>query len=295
MKKLFFIYNLVAGQGRIKSCLSDIIDIFTMGGYEVTVHPTQGKGDALETAKNLPEGTDLIVCSGGDGTLDETVTGMMEGGRNIPVGYIPAGSTNDFAGSLGITSVMRKAAQSIVDGGYRALDIGTMNSDFFIYVAAFGFFSDISYETRQDMKNIFGHMAYIFEGAKRLALSEITATRLKIEYDGNKIEDDFIYGMVTNSTSVGGIKGITGSRVKLDDGLFEVNLIRRPGTPLEMQEMMNALYDRRVKSDCLLAFKTSSLRITGKKALKWTLDGEYGGSFKKVDIKVLKKALVMKG
>ncbi|MCR5303652.1 MAG: diacylglycerol kinase family lipid kinase [Lachnospiraceae bacterium] len=295
MRRLFFIYNPHAGQSRIKSQLSDILNIFTAAGYEVVVHPTQGSGDALECAKNAPAGTDLIVCSGGDGTLDETVTGMMEGGRNIPIGYIPAGSTNDFANSLGIPSVMRRAAQEIVYGGARAVDIGTMNDDFFVYVAAFGIFTDISYKTKQDMKNIFGHMAYIFEGARRLAITDIKSSRLKITYEGGEFEDDFIYGMITNSTSVGGIKGITGSRVRLDDGLFEVTLIRRPDTPLEMQEMLNALYDRKVHSSCLISFKASSLKIDGSEPVDWTLDGEFGGHLEDVNITVMKKALMLQG
>ena len=169
MKRLLFIYNPHAGKELLKPKLADVIDIFVKAGYEVVAYPTQAYRDAYKKIKKYDSSEyDLIVCSGGDGTLDEVVTGLMEIGANVPLGYIPAGSTNDFASSLEISRDMVKAAQDIVDGHLFSVDVGSFNEDNFIYVAAFGMFTDVSYETSQDLKNILGHLAYVMEGAKRI-------------------------------------------------------------------------------------------------------------------------------
>ena len=167
-KKLVFIFNPKAGKGKIKTSLMDIVDIFNKGGYEVIIRATQAPKDAYEQVKKYADKVDLIVCSGGDGTLDEVVTGITEVGSKVPVGYIPAGSTNDFANSLGIPKNMKAAAETVVDGRLFACDIGAFNDDTFVYIAAFGLFTDVSYETKQEYKNVLGHMAYILEGMKRL-------------------------------------------------------------------------------------------------------------------------------
>ena len=211
-KNMLFIYNPKAGKAQFKSNLLDIIDIFVKAGYEVTAYPTQGPGDAVRKVKQRRDGYDIIVCSGGDGTLDEVVTGMMQCEEKLPIGYVPAGSTNDFANSLGIPRSMVKAADAVVNGQNFACDIGAFNDDTFIYVAAFGLFTDVSYETRQDIKNMLGHTAYLLEGVKRL--SSIKSYWMKISYDDVCLEGDYIYGMVTNSNSVGGFKGITGKNVE---------------------------------------------------------------------------------
>ena len=207
-KKLLFIFNARAGKGSIKSRLIDIIDIFIKGGYEVTVHSTQAYQDGLRVAKKRAGDFDLIVASGGDGTLDEVVTGLMEGNHKTLLGYIPAGSTNDYTNSLHVSKNMLQAATDIVEGIPHAFDVGKFKDDFFVYIAAFGLFTDVSYETKQSMKNVLGHLAYILEGTKRIF--NIPSYRIKVTHDGETIEDEFIYGMVTNSRSVGGFKGISG-------------------------------------------------------------------------------------
>lgn len=239
MKKLLFIYNPRAGKAQIRSNLLDIIDTFVKAGYEVTAYPTQGPGDAVRAVRERRTGYDLLVCSGGDGTLDEVATGMMQCGERIPIGYVPAGSTNDFASSLHIPKNMKAAADAVVSGRIFPCDIGAFNQDTFVYIAAFGLFTDVSYETRQDMKNALGHMAYIAEGMKRL--SAIKDYPIKVTHGGMTIEGNFIFGMVTNSISVGGFKGITGKNVALDDGLFEVTLIRKPENPMELNRIIAAL------------------------------------------------------
>lgn len=279
-KKMLFIYNPKAGKAQIRSHLADILDVFVKGGYEVTIYPTRKRGDAAElTAGRLPI-YDLVVCSGGDGTLDEVVTGMIKSGFETPVGYIPAGSTNDFGGSLDLPKNMVKAAETIVEGRNFPCDVGVFNNDIFVYIAAFGLFTDVSYETGQDMKNVLGHMAYLLEGMKRL--SAIRSYPMKITCEGQVIEDDFIFGMITNSVSVGGFKRITGQNVQLDDGVFEVTLIKKPRNPIELNNIMVSLLNRDIDSDEMYCFKTSKMTVESREPIAWTLDGENGGIHQRV-------------
>ncbi len=288
-KKLLFIYNPKAGKGQIKTHLLDIIDIFVKNNFEVTVYPTQNAGDAVLATCEKHDYYELVVCSGGDGTLDEVVTGMMQCKKKIPVGYIPAGSTNDFANSLHIPKNMKKAALVATTGKKFSCDIGSFNKDSFVYIAAFGLFTDVSYETDQQMKNILGHMAYLMEGMKRLAITK--SFHYKVSYEENQIEDDFVFGMVTNSISVGGFKRITGKYVELDDGVFEVTLIKLPKNPVELNTIMAALLVRDIDTDLMYCFKTSKVVFESKENIAWTLDGEFGGSQKKVVIENKKQAL----
>lgn len=249
MKKMLFIYNPKAGKAQIRNKLADILDVFTKGGYEITVYPTQRSEDAMEKTEKRSKEYDIVVCSGGDGTLDEVVTGMIRSGFRTPIGYIPAGSTNDFGGSLGLPKNMVRAAENIVNGNDFACDVGSFNEDVFVYIAAFGLFTDVSYETGQDMKNVLGHMAYLLEGMKRL--SAIRSYPMRITYGDTTIVDDFIFGMVTNSASVGGFKRITGKNVRLDDGVFEVTLIKRPKNPIELNNIMVSLLNRDIDTDAM--------------------------------------------
>lgn len=211
-KRMLFIINPKAGKAQVKNHLLQIVDIFNKGGYEVTIHVTQCEGDAMRTVKDRKRQYDMIVCSGGDGTLDEVVTGMVKSGKSLPIGYIPTGSTNDFANSLAIPRNMKKAAQNIVDGKPFACDVGSFNRDVFVYVAAFGMFTDVSYGTGQEVKNILGHMAYVLEGMKRL--TTIQSYQMRFYYNDTIIEGDFLFGMITNSVSVGGFKKLTGKNVE---------------------------------------------------------------------------------
>lgn len=288
-KKLLFVLNPFSGKGEIKNKLMNIVDIFIKGGYEVTIHTTQKPQDATEVIEKKAEEYDIVVCSGGDGTLDETVTGMMRQDKRIPIGYIPAGSTNDFAGSLKIPKRMDKAAEIVVEGEPFSCDIGSFNGDYFVYIAAFGLFTDVSYGTSQELKNRIGHAAYILEGMKRL--HTIQSYHMRIEYEDQIIEDDFVYGMVTNSTSAGGFKNITGKNVKLDDGLFEVTLICMPKNPLELNEIIGSLTNMIDNTDCIYTFKADKIKFISDIKIPWTLDGEYGGSHKELVIENQKQAV----
>ena len=289
MKKMLFIYNPNSGMGLLKPKLSDVLDIFVKGGYEVTVYPTQKYHDAVRKMGEYEEQYDLVACSGGDGTLDEVVTGMMKREDTVPIGYIPAGTTNDFASSLHISKNMLEAADTVVNGVPFACDVGEFNEDYFVYIAAFGLFTDVSYETKQSMKNVLGHLAYILEGTKRIF--NIPSYRIKVTHDGETIEDEFIYGMVTNSRSVGGFKGITGKNVVFDDGKFEVTLFKTPRNPMELNEILGALALRKINPKRMYSFKTNEVHFETEEEIPWTLDGEFGGVHEEVVVKDCQKAL----
>lgn len=291
-KKMFFVYNPKAGKAQIRTKLSDVLNVFAAAGYEMTVLPTQKRDDARLAVANRSRDYDLVVCSGGDGTLNETVTGMIQSGFMTPIGYVPAGSTNDFGGSLALPKNMVRAAETIVNGRDFLCDVGSFNRDVFVYIAAFGLFTDVSYETPQDVKNVLGHTAYILEGMKRIANAR--SFKMKVCYEGKEVRGDFLFGMITNSVSVGGFKNITGKNVQLDDGLFEVTLIKRPKNPVDLNNIMVALLNRDADTDALYSFRTAELTLESTEPVKWTLDGENGGSHRKVRIRNVCKGMTIR-
>ena len=229
MKKLMFIFNPRSGKEQIRGQLMGILDIFTKAGFDIHVHVTQSQKDCVEWVKDYAGRMDVLVVSGGDGTLNEAVTGMMNLERLPLLGYIPAGSTNDFAASLGLPKSMQEAAADIVEGSPYPIDIGRFCKDqYFVYIAGFGAFTEVSYLTPQDKKNWLGHNAYVLEGVKSLA--GLKPRHMRVEWDDQVLEEDFVFGMVTNTISVGGFKGLVNQSVALNDGEFEVLLIRMPRT-----------------------------------------------------------------
>lgn len=295
MKKLLFVYNPHSGKGLIKNKLCEILDIFAKAGYEMTVCPTQHAMDGYGKVCEADGKYDLIVCSGGDGTLNEVISAVMTHRMAKPkIGYIPAGSTNDFAKSLGIPKDMVKAAKLISNDNSFLCDVGVMNERFFNYVAAFGAFTDVSYKTPQSMKNVFGHQAYIVESLK--SLSKIKAYNMKVTCNDITITGNYIYGMVANSKSVGGMKGITGKNILLDDGLFEVILVREAKNPLELQQIVAGLFSKNQDSPMVDRFKASKVIFESDKSISWTLDGEYADDHQLVEIDVCPKAInIIKG
>lgn len=291
MKKIYFIYNPHSGKEQIGSKLNEIIKILADRDNELTVVPTTGYQDALERITNLQEGYDLIVCSGGDGTLDEVVTGMMRRPKEkrIPIGYIPAGTTNDFARSLEIPRNMPEAARNIMMGEPFACDIGSFNEDSFVYIASFGIFTEVSYSTKQEVKNVLGHMAYILEGMK--SLYNIKSYKMKVFSDEMEFEGDFLFGMVTNSKSVAGFKGLVKNEVVFDDGVYEAMFIKRPKNPLEIQEILTALLIEQFDSKYMYSFKTTKLKVEAEEMVPWTLDGEFGGEHQQVLIENKQQAV----
>lgn len=289
MKKLLFVFNPKSGMGLIKNHLLEIIDVMVKAGYDPTVYPTQARGDATRKVKEDGANYDRIVCSGGDGTLDEVVTGLREAGLKTPLGYIPTGSTNDFARTLEIPSDMVKAAEIAVSDNVFKCDVGQFNNDTFIYIAGFGIFTEISYETPQELKNIFGHAAYILSAAKSLAV--IPSYLMQVEANGELFQDRFIYGMITNSVSVAGFKGLTGKDVELDDGEFEVTLVKSPNDPFELNEIIAYLTGLIQETEMVYSFKTNHIRILSRESVSWTMDGENGGEHWDVEIKNHHQAL----
>lgn len=290
-KKVFFIFNLKAGKSKIANKLAEIIDLYIKNGYEITVHSTQNKFDAYQVVKDRAYKYDIIVCSGGDGTLNEVVKGVLESKRRPLIGFIPAGTTNDFANSLKLFRDIQKSAETVINGVPFLCDVGLMNETPFTYVAAFGLFTDVSYQTPQSSKNLLGHMAYILEGAKRLG--NIKSYHMVIENDEQTIEDDFMLGMITNSTSIAGFKGLAGEGVKMDDGLFEVSLIKMPRNPIEFQIIINSMLSKQANTDLIYTFRSSNVIIHSEQPVDWTLDGEFGGEHTDVHIKNMKQAITV--
>lgn len=289
MKKLLFVFNPNAGKSNIKDSLCDIIDIFTKGGYEVTAYPTQEKLDGFRKIMEDASQYDLVVSSGGDGTMSESIKGIMNNGSGVPIGYIPTGTVNDFASSMDIPKNMTQAATNIISGVPFAYDVGSFNGEYFCYVAAFGAFTDVSYETPQATKNIFGHLAYLMEGVKRI--NKLEAYDITVEHDGEVYRDDFIVGLISNTVSIAGLSNLVANGVVFDDGLFEVTLIRTPNSLIELNGILNCILTKNLDPKYFYTFKTSRVRFTSDQEIKWTLDGESGGSYTVADIEALKQAV----
>ena len=291
MKKLLLIVNPCAGQKRANKYLTDIVSLFCAQEYECTVFVTAKRGDAARKAEACAEQFDRLVCIGGDGTLNEMLSGIWHAGTDVPIGYIPAGSTNDFATSLNIPKDMVRAAQHIAAGEPVQCDIGRANGErSFNYVAAFGAFTEVSYATPQHLKNLLGHQAYVLEGVKSLAA--LKPYKVKVTSNELQVEDSFVYGMVSNTESVGGMRGLAGTGVDLQDGLFEVTLIKEIKNPMEVQQLVTAFLSKNFeKCDVLYSFKTSKITFESEEAIKWTLDGEYGGEWKEMRLEVEPRAI----
>ena len=288
VKKVLFVYNAHAGQGRIRFALTDVLDIFQKAGYEVTVHPTQNRGDATVCVLENDGKYDMIVCSGGDGTLDEVVKGMGGCRQKVPVGYLPAGSTNDFGKTLGIPSEFAKAARVVVEGRPYSCDVGTFNGNPFVYIAAFGALTEVSYETNQRFKNVFGHLAYVLEGIKSIGMGNLKPYSMSVVTNDQLIKDTFIYGMVSNTVSIGGMR-FADKNVKLDDGEFEALFVKYPNDPVELNSLLSSLLAQEADPDHMYFFRASEIHIKADQEIPWTLDGENGGFHEEADIENLRR------
>jgi YegS/Rv2252/BmrU family lipid kinase len=293
LKKLLLIVNPKAGTRRIGRVLPEVIEIFNRADYEVTVHITAGSGDCTQVVRSRGAQADLIVCAGGDGTFNEAVAGMMESGIDRPLGYIPCGSTNDFAISLKLPTDPVKAAQLIVDGAPLKYDVGLFGDRYFSYVASFGAFTRASYSTPQDIKNALGHTAYLLEGIQEI--SQIRKEHIRIELDDRIIEDDFLFGAVSNSTSMGGILTLDPRQVDMRDGKFELLLIRAPRDLIEIHECVQAV-SKQIYNCAMMTFvSTKKLTVHADASMPWTLDGEREEGREQVVIRCLHQAITLMG
>lgn len=272
MKKLLFVMNPYAGMRKANRYLSDIITIFNRGGYDVTAYMTAGPGDGARFVQERAADVDVVACCGGDGTFNETITGVLRSGADVPLGYIPAGSTNDFAASLHLPTNVVKAAKAIVSGVPNRYDVGRFGDRYFSYVASFGAFTKASYSTPQNIKNALGHTAYVLEGIQEF--SQIRKVHVRMEIDGQDLEGDYLFGAISNSTSVGGILTLDPKQVDMGDGKFELMLVRTPKDLLEIHECIRAVQTQ--KYDCaMLTFRTAEkVRVFADPNMAWTLDGE---------------------
>lgn len=273
-KRLLLIVNPCSGRAKMRTELLRVVETLSSGGYTVTVYPTKTRGDATDYVSNLSENEyERIVVCGGDGTLNEVITGLMKSGLHITLGYIPSGTLNEWSSGLGIARSIPKAAEDINTGKKIQLDIGRFGDRYFSYTASFGAFTDASYSAPQDVKNVLGQAAYFFEGIK--SLGNIKPVRLKFKTEEREIEGDFLFGAVSNSMSVGGIVKFDESAVKLNDGRFEVLLIRNPDNILKLQPIIDGILKRDFDREGIEFFTTESITVTGGDGLSWTLDGEY--------------------
>lgn len=287
-KNLLFILNPNAGKGEIRSKMIRMLQLFSAAGYDSLVSPTLHAGEIPEIIQRLANGVDLVVCCGGDGTLNETVTGLMQLDPRPPLGYLPAGTVNDFASSLGIPKDLEAAAQAVLSGSPVDVDIGRFGEQYFTYVAAFGAFTEVSYQTPQQSKNMFGRTAYVLEGLK--CLTSLKSYPVSIEFDNGTCQGDYLFGMVSNASSVGGLK-LLDDRISMNDGMFEVLLIQKPDSLIEMQQVINAVLLHDYSSPLITVFRTSNLTVSCENETPWTLDGEFGGAPQKIEIENLHLAL----
>lgn len=288
-KKALLIVNPCAGKSKSRAGTFEIVDKFSKNDYEFSIQTTTCQGDATNIVKRELEGKDMVVCCGGDGTLNETINGVMDMPRRVPIGYVPTGTTNDLATSLGIPSDIKQATDLIIEGNTNDYDIGLFNNRCFSYVASFGAFSKASYATPQKYKNKFGYLAYLAAAVPEVL--DIHPTKMRIEYDGGVLEDEFMFGAISNSLSVGGFFKLPKDQVKFNDGIFEVLLVKK----MSMKYLFSVLHkvrNQQYDGKEILLLKTSKIKIHApEENVPWTLDGEFGGNHHDVNIHVLERAV----
>ena len=289
MKRMLFIVNPCAGKRRVKRFLADILEIFNRAGFRVEVHMTAAQGDAAQIVQERAAEHSMVVCAGGDGTLNETITGLLRSGVDIPIGYIPCGSTNDFASSLKLPTNILQAARRIVEGEPVRYDVGQFGDRYFSYVASFGAFTRASYSTPQSVKNALGHTAYVLEGIQEL--SQIRKEHIRLEAGGQLIEEDFIFGAISNSTSVGGILTLDPDQVDMGDGEFEVMLVRAPRSLGELSECIQAVRTQKYNCAMMTFFSAKEVVIGSDPKMSWTLDGEREQGHEQVTVTNLHHAI----
>lgn len=291
MKKMLFVLNPAAGMRKANKLLADMVAVFNRADYNVQVYVTGERGDCANMVAQQAAAMDMVVCCGGDGTFNETVTGILQSGSNTPVGYIPAGSTNDFANSLHLSTNCLEAAKRIVEGTPHRYDIGRFDDRYFSYVASFGAFTKASYSTPQSVKNALGHAAYVLEGIQEL--SQIKSLPVRLELDGDVVEDEFLFGAVCNSTSVGGILTLDPKQVDMTDGRFEVMLVRKPRDLTEIAECIQAVQKQQYNCKMMTFRSAQTVKVYTDAPLAWTLDGEQAGMDGEVQIENLHHAIAL--
>ena len=292
MKKMLFLMNPYAGTRRANRYLADILTIFNRAGYTVITHMTAGPGDGQQVVERMAPHVDTVVCCGGDGTFNETVNGVLRSGADVELGYIPAGSTNDFAASLKLPTNVLQAARDIAEGKAQSYDVGKFGDRYFSYVASFGTFTRSSYATPQSIKNALGHTAYLLEGIQEL--SQIRPTHVRLELDDEVVEDDFIFGAISNSLSIGGILTLDPKQVDMRDGKFELLLVRAPRDLMEISDCIRALQTQKYNCAMITFLSTSHLTVHASPDMCWSLDGERQEGSGKIFVENLHHAITLR-
>jgi len=288
MKRILLIINPHSGRGITNYRLGDIINRFASSGFTVQTVFTR-PGEVREIAREYAAGNDIVVVSGGDGTLSDVLAGLSELKASPPVGYIPSGTANDMAATLGLSHFTGSAVDTILSGSIIPYDLGKFCGDYFSYIAAFGAFTSVSYATKQSSKKALGHLAYVLGGATEL--SQIKPHKASIEFDGGVIEDEFVFGGVTNSTSVAGFLRLDPSFVDLGDGLFEIILVKYPINITDFMMILRDITTKRFDSNIVRVIHSSYVRFSFNEQIPWTRDGESGGAHEEVYIENLKHAV----
>lgn len=289
-KKLLLIVNPCSGRAKMYAELLKVIEIFSAADFSVTVYPTKYKGDATEYISTLSQNDfDIIVVCGGDGTLNEVITGLMNGKLNIKLGYIPSGTLNEWSSGLKISRNIEKAAKDIITGVESTLDIGKFKDKYFSYTASFGAFTSASYSAPQNVKNVLGQAAYFFEGIK--SLGNIKPYHLKFTHEGGSVEGDYLFGAISNSLSVGGIVKYKKTTVELNDGEFEVLLIKKPDNILKLQPIIDGILRADFTREGMEFFRAKSIKIEAENPVSWTLDGEFAEGEPEIFVENLHNAI----
>ncbi len=290
-KRLLLILNPISGKMAGKRHLAGVLEQFCRADYIPTVFVTNRSGHAKEIACAYGGEADLVVCLGGDGTFNEVVSGLLEGKHTTPMGYIPCGSTNDFASAIGLKKSIAAATAAILEGKPHKYDVGLFGNRHFSYVASFGIFSRASYATSQNVKNALGHLAYVLEGMKELF--DIRPWHVKVEVGEQTVEGDYIFGAVSNSTSVGGVLTLDPQVVDMNDGLLELLLVKMPRNAVELSECIRALAERRYDSDFITFLSGADFKVTAEEDMEWSLDGEWGRGAATLRIRNLRDAVTL--
>lgn len=291
MKKCLMIINARAGKQRIKGKLAEIISLFNQAGYRCQVEITQYSKHAGELAGKAEE-FDLVVVAGGDGTLNEAINGMLQKGLKKPLGYLPCGTTNDFAASMGISRNLVRAAEDILNGQDQLIDVGKTKNHYFAYVASFGAFTESVYATPQNIKNALGYAAYLVEAAKSLA--DIHPIPLIVRTDGEELKESYLFGAVANGTSIAGFLKLDKKLVKMNDGLFELLLIRCPKDLKEITQIVGLINSRNYNNEFIRLIQAHQIEVISNKEINWNLDGEFVPGEKRMIFEVVPQAIQLR-
>jgi len=288
-KSMLLVFNPKSGVQSFPGRLFEVVDKFTSAGFLVTAYPTQAPGEVGSIVTTCANEYDYLVCSGGDGTIGEAIGALLALEKRPAFGLIPSGTVNDFAASLGIPKDVLAAADVITGAVSGAVDIGRFGDKYFSYVAAFGIFTDVSYATPQNTKNLLGRLAYLLEGIKRFR--SIKTSRCEFVLDGEVISGDFLLGIVGNAHSIASVRLPAEIGVRMEDGLFEVILIQIPKTLKDHQDIISSLFTQEIKTDLLTIRKAKKISFASAEPVAWTLDGDFGGEYTEIDIENIHHAL----